>query len=139
MIETKLSWKERFTFSTELDNHTFMLDVDKENGGDDRGPRPKGLVLSALAACTGMDVVSILDKMKFKNYNFDLKVTADTEETHPKVFKDVELSYIFEGDLKPDSVKKAISLSKDKYCAVSAMLQKAVDIKVKIFLNGVEI
>ncbi len=139
MIETKLSWKERFTFSTELDNHTFMLDVDKENGGDDRGPRPKGLVLSALAACTGMDVVSILDKMKFKNYNFDLKVTADTEETYPKVFKDVELSYIFEGDLKPDSVKKAISLSKDKYCAVSAMLQKAVDIKVKIFLNGVEI
>ena|SRR5690554_3052686 len=139
MIETKLSWKERFTFSTELDNHTFMLDVDKENGGDDRGPRPKGLVLSALAACTGMDVVSILDKMKFKNYNFDLKVTADTEETHPKVFKDVELSYIFEGDLKPDSVKKAISFSKDKYCAVSAMLQKAVDIKVKIFLNGVEI
>ncbi|HOE91081.1 MAG TPA: OsmC family protein [Candidatus Cloacimonadota bacterium] len=140
MIETTLTWKERFTFLTELDNHEFVLDVSKEGGGDDRGPRPKGLLLSALGACTGMDVVSILEKMKFKDFKFQLKVSADTEDTHPMVFKKAVLSYIFEGEsLKPDSIKKAVSLSKDKYCAVSAMLQKAFEIEVKIILNGEEI
>jgi len=62
MAETTLTWKEKFTFDVDLDNHHFVLDASKENGGDDRGPRPKGLLLTALAGCTGMDVVSILEK-----------------------------------------------------------------------------
>lgn len=140
MAETTLTWKEKFTFDVELDNHRFTLDASKENGGNDNGPRPKGLLLTALAGCTGMDVVSILEKMKHKDFTFQLKVTADNESIHPMVYKNVVLSYIFEGnDLKSENVKKAVHLSEEKYCAVSAMLKKAFDIKIQIFINGEEI
>jgi len=140
MAETTLTWKQNYTFDVDLDNHHFVLDASKENGGDDNGPRPKGLLLTALAGCTGMDVVSILEKMKHKNFTFQLKVTADNETTHPMVYKNVVLSYIFQGDdLKPDNVKKAVHLSEEKYCAVSAMLKKAFDITIQIYINGEEI
>jgi len=140
MAETILTWKKNYTFDVDLDNHKFVIDASKENGGDDNGPRPKGLLLSALAGCTGMDVVSILEKMRHKNFSFQLKVTADNESDHPMVYKNVVLSYILEGeDLKPENVKKAVHLSEEKYCAVSAMLKKAFDIKIQIFVNGEEI
>jgi putative redox protein len=140
MAETTLTWKENYTFDVALDNHQFVIDASVENGGNDRGPRPKGLLLSALAGCTGMDVVSILEKMRYKDFKFKLHVTADNESTHPMVYKNVVLSYIFEGgSLNPENVKKAVHLSEEKYCAVSAMLKKAFDIQIKIIIDGVEI
>lgn len=137
MAETTLTWKEKFTFDVELDNHKFVLDASKENGGDDKGPRPKGLLLTALAGCTGMDVVSILEKMRVPEFKFKLHVSAENENTHPMVYKNVVLQYIFEGEnLPPENVKKAVHLSEEKYCAVSAMLKKAFEIKIEILING---
>jgi putative redox protein len=137
MAETTLTWKKNFTFDVDLDNHHLTLDASKENGGDDNGPRPKGLLLTALAGCTGMDVVSILQKMRVPEFTFKLHVSADNETDHPMVYKNVVLQYIFEGNnLPPENVKKAVHLSEEKYCAVSAMLKKAFDIKIEILING---
>ena len=60
--EINLSWKKGMAFETELNGHKLVIDADQSNGGNDSGPRPKALMLVALAGCTGMDIVSILEK-----------------------------------------------------------------------------
>lgn len=128
------------SFDAELNGHHFTIDAGRENGGEDNGPRPKGLLLSALAGCTGMDVVSILKKMKLENYSLQLDVAADSTSEHPKTYHTIYLSYIFSGsDLPEDKIRKAIDLSETRYCGVSAMLRKAAEIKTKIIINGKEI
>ncbi len=127
-------------FDVQLNGHHFTIDADKSVGGKDQGPRPKGLMLSALAGCTGMDVVSILKKMKIDNYNLKLDVDADSTKEHPKVYSKIYLSYIFQGDDLPiDKLKRAVELSETRYCGVSAMLRKAAEIETKIIVNGKEI
>lgn len=140
MAETTVKWLENLTFEADLDNHRFIMDASVENGGNDKGPRPKGLLLAGLAGCTGMDVVSILEKMRMKDYRFEMKVSADQTDEHPKVYKDAVLQYIFEGEnLNIDNIKKAVHLSKEKYCGVSEMLKKAFDIRVRIIVNGKDV
>ncbi len=139
MIQTKLKWNKEMAFETELNGHTFYLDAAKEFGGQDLGPSPKGLLLSALAGCTGMDVVSMLKKMKVKDFEYEMKVSGETATEHPKTFTVITLDYYFNGeDLPLKKIRKAISLSKEKYCAVSAMLNKSATINVRIFINSEE-
>ncbi|MDO9576272.1 MAG: OsmC family protein [Candidatus Cloacimonadales bacterium] len=127
-------------FDAELNGHHFVIDADEKTGGENLGPRPKGLLLSSLAGCTGMDVVSILKKMKIENCVFNLEVTADSTEEHPKTYHTIHLNYIFEGnDLPVDKLKRAVELSETRYCGVSAMLRKAAEIKTRIILNGKDI
>lgn len=93
--------------------------------GDDSGPSPKQLVLAGLAGCTGMDAVSLLRKMRVDFKGFEINIEADLTEEHPIVFSEIRISYlIFGKDLNKDKVKKAIDLSQEKYCGVSAMLRK---------------
>ncbi len=137
---TKLIWKGDFEFLTELNGHKFTLDTNEENGGHDQGPRPKGLLLSALAGCTGMDVVSILKKMQVKDFELELEVEADSNQEHPFVYTGAVLKYIFRGENLPlDKLKRAIDLSQTKYCGVSAMLTKAFPIVTQIIVNDEEI
>jgi putative redox protein len=136
---TKLSFEEGMRFQAELDNHKFFIDTSKESGGTDKGPRPKALMLTALAGCTGMDVVSILKKMRVENFKFDLEVKADLTDDHPVVYKSIDLYYLFEGENLPlDKIKKAIDLSETRYCGVSAMMKAIAPIKIHIMINGVE-
>jgi len=89
------------------------------------GFNPKALLLSGLAACSGIDVVEVLEKMRVPFA--DLKIEVETEQTteHPKVFKDIHVNYIVTtAEENRDKVKKAVDLSLDKYCGVSAMLKK---------------
>lgn len=122
-------------------NHNYFVDAKKEFGGTDKGPSPKGLLLSGLIGCTGMDTVSILKKMHI-DYN-DFTITAETEltEEHPKVFKDIYIIYNFEAKDNIDDSKliRAVDLSMTKYCGVSAMLVKNSNINYMIKLNGEEI
>jgi putative redox protein len=86
-------------------------------------------VLIALAGCTGSDVVSILQKKKVKLTDFEINITAQQTEEHPKVFTGIDLEYVFYGrDIKLNDVERAIELSTTTYCAVSAMLKKAMTI-----------
>ncbi len=103
---TKIKWLGKMAFDAELDDHHFTLDANPQVGGQNKGPRPKGLLLSGLAGCTGMDVVSILKKMKIDNFEFEINVEADTTEEHPKVYKTIILNYIFKGENLPIAKSK---------------------------------
>ncbi|MEN6455876.1 MAG: OsmC family protein [Prolixibacteraceae bacterium] len=122
-----LSWKQNLAFETEMDGHPMILDAAPENGGDDLGPRPKKLMLAALAGCTGIDVISILKKMKVIPEAFHVIVEGDLSEEHPKKYEKMKVIYLFKGkDLPPDKLEKAIRLSEEKYCSVSAVYRQAI-------------
>jgi len=82
-----------------------------------------------LGACTGVDVVNILKKMRENLQSLEIVIQSEKEETHPKVYKKIDIEYNIKGkNLKEENVKKAIDLSLDKYCSVKAMLDKTAEI-----------
>jgi putative redox protein len=133
---TKVSWEEEMAFDVEIQGHHFKIDADEQFGGRDKGPKPKALLLAGLAGCTGMDVVSILRKMRMSWDSFHLEVDATTAETHPQVYTKIVIRYMFTGgELDRTKIERAVSLSREKYCAVSAMLEKTAEVSHEIILN----
>ena len=119
-------------FECQPGNHVVRMDTTPELG-DDSGASPKQLLLAGLAGCTGMDVVSLLNKMRVPFTNFEMDIEADLTEEHPIVFSEIRLIYKFFGtDLDTAKVEKAVKLSQDKYCGVSAMLKKNSPIEYSI-------
>lgn len=117
-------------------NHYVMMDTEKRFGGTEGGSKPKELFLMALAGCTGMDVASILKKMRVPLDGFDVWIDAEEANDHPKVFTKIKLEYRFFGkDIDVEKVEQAIELSDTKYCAVSAMLKKALEIESSYRIN----
>ncbi|MCX7611002.1 MAG: OsmC family protein [Ignavibacterium sp.] len=111
-------------------NHWITLDGPENFGGSNAGIRPKELLLLALAGCTASDVVTILEKKKVKLDDFEINITAQMQEEHPQVYTKIDLEYVFYGDnIQREAVERAIELSQTKYCSVTAMLQKAIEIK----------
>lgn len=130
--KVKTVWKDKMAFDSRIDNHTIRIDA-SDPLGDDTGPSPKKLLLSSLAGCTGMDVVSLLKKMRVPFSNFEMDVDADLTDEHPKVYSEIRIVYrIFGTQLNKEKVEKAIDLSQEKYCGVSAMLEKNSPIKYTI-------
>jgi len=129
----KTSWKNKMTFVSNVSGHNIQMDALPIVGGDDSGPRPKELMLAALAGCTGMDVISILKKMKIEIENFNINVEADMTEEHPKHYTKMHIVYEFKGnDLQLDKIQKAVELSQEKYCGVSAAYKKSMEISYEI-------
>lgn len=120
-------WKEGLTFLGMADSsHWVVMDTSKASGG---APTPMEMVLFALGGCTGMDVVSILTKMRVPFKKFEILLEADQSDTHPKVFTQIRLEYRIYGDhIDPEKVEKAIALSQEKYCSVAGMLKPSVPI-----------
>jgi putative redox protein len=118
------------TFAGRTDsNHWLVMDGPKEFGGSSAGIRAKELLLLSLAGCTGSDVASILAKKRVPLAGFDFEITAQETEEHPKVFTAMHVEYIFRGaGIDPKDVERAIELSLTKYCGVTAMLGKAMEI-----------
>jgi len=111
-------------------NHWITIDGPENFGGSDAGIRPKELLLLSLAGCTASDVISILQKKRIKLDDFEMNISADMTEEHPKVYSKIDLEYVFYGkDLKTKDVERAIELSETKYCGVTAMFEKAMEIK----------
>jgi putative redox protein len=108
-----------------------VLDSTKDNGGLDEGPRPKEVLLTALAGCTAMDVISILKKMQEPLKKLVVKVEGETAEEHPKYVKKIVLTYVAYGDIKEENLKRAIELSQQKYCGVSATLRPDIEKDIK--------
>ena len=128
-----ISWLENMAFEAEVNRHKIMLDAADAVGGENRGPRPKPLMMVALAGCTGMDVVSILKKMRVEVEAFNVVVEGDLTEEHPKQFSQMRVVYEFKGkNLPMDKLEKAVNLSEERYCGVSAMLKKAIGITTQI-------
>jgi len=118
------------TFTGKTDsNHWITLDGPEEFGGSNAGIRPKELLLLSLAGCTGSDVVSILMKKRVNLTDLEINISAQQTEEHPKVFTEINLEYVFYGkEIKSKDVERAIELSQTKYCGVTTMLEKAMDI-----------
>ena len=127
------TWKENMTFDSLVSGHHVIMDASKDGGGENKGPRPKELMLTALAGCTGMDVVSILKKMRVEVENFNVNIEANVTEEHPKHYDSLHIIYEFTGkDLPLDKLEKAVKLSQEQYCGVSYMYKKAMEVTFEI-------
>lgn len=126
-------WIKNMAFEANVNNHKLIIDAVPEVGGNDMGPRPKELMLASLLGCTGMDVISILNKMRVDVQSFDIDVQAEVTEEHPKHYTAMHIIYKFKGNnLELDKLKKAVDLSQDRYCGVSAVYKKTMNLTYEI-------
>ena len=133
-------WVGKMMFDSEIDGRPIHFDAEEQFGGSQFGHRPKPVVLSALAACTGMDVVSILGKKQVKFTKFRISADGELAEEHPKYYRKIHLVFYVTGPDFSDNeeiktkVNRSVRLSLDKYCAVSAMLKNSCEITDEIIL-----
>jgi putative redox protein len=131
-MKTLTKWKHDGVFESQQEGSLAPITIDT---GRKTGPGPKSLLLSGLSGCTGIDVVDLLKKMRVEFSDFSIEAAAEQTEDHPKVFKDIFVTYTIKTDpSNEDKVRKAIELSLDKYCGVSAMLKKNSMIHYKLQL-----
>lgn len=143
MIDTiHTDWLGDMVFETDAGGHKIKMDAEEQFGGQQKGPRPKLLVLSALSGCTAMDVISILRKMKVEVDAFRIHVSGDKTEEHPRRYKGIHISYEFLGkDFAGNTeilskISHAVELSLDKYCGTAAMLKMACELTHEIRLEN---
>ncbi len=128
-----LNWTGNMSFETEMNGNKIILDADPSVGGENKGVRPKPLMLLALAGCTGMDVASMLKKMRVEPEDFRITIEANITEEHPKHYNKMHVIYTFRGkNLPMEKLQKAVSLSEEKYCGVSEVYKKAMEITNEI-------
>ena len=138
--EVKTVWKDNMVFESMVGNHVVRMDSATEPGGDTTGASPKQLLLASLAGCTGMDVVSTLRKMRVPFTGLEMDIKAELTDDYPKVYSHIQLIYrVFGKNLNRKKVEKAVILSKEKYCGVSAMLKKnsPIDYVIEYVEDGV--
>ena len=131
-------WKGGMTFESDNPSgKTLMMDTDVEGSNERFGLSPKALMLSSLAGCTGLDVVSVLEKMKVNDYEFKMDVSGELTNEHPKYYHKVKLDYHFYGkDLNEKKIKKAVDLSVDKYCGVMEMFRQFAKLDTEIHYHN---
>lgn len=138
---TNTKWINKMAFEWEVNGHKMIIDAVSAVGGEDRGPRPKPFMLSALGGCTAMDVISILKKMRVHEdiEYFNVNVSGDLTDEHPKQFYKMHVVYEFTpkpGKTLPlDKIQKAVNLSEERYCGVSALYKKVIEVTSEIIVN----
>ena len=135
-MKVNVEWKGNMAFEAKGDSgHAVLLDAGPQVGGEDQGPRPMETLLFALGGCTGMDVVSILKKMRQDIEDFTMEITGDRATEHPKKYTKVNVHYNLTGNnLNEEKVRKAINLTQDTYCSVAKSLSAEVTFSFSI--NG---
>lgn len=114
-------------------SHSVVMDTGAEHGGQDTAPTPMELLLIALAGCTGMDVVSLLKKMRVRFSGLEIRVKGERRNEHPRIFTGIEVEYLVLGTgIDPAAVKRAVDLSQEKYCSVSAMVRPVCPVKYTV-------
>ncbi|MBI5952430.1 MAG: OsmC family protein [Chloroflexi bacterium] len=136
-MEVVLNWKGKMSFEGMGDTGFVQkLDSDTSVGGDNSAARPMEFIMIGLAGCTGMDVISILQKKKQPVADFQVQVHARRVDEHPKVVSSAVIEYLVTGrDVDESALLRAIELSAEKYCPAQAMLGKAFPMQLvyKIF------
>ncbi|MEA3336479.1 MAG: OsmC family protein [Chloroflexota bacterium] len=130
MTRVTATWQQE-DYLLEAENESgnrIMLDSSAHVGGKNRGARPLQLLLMGLAGCTSMDVISILKKKRQPLEDFQVIVTGEQADQHPKVYTKIHIEYIVTGDVSEKAVQRAIQLSEDIYCPASAMLRQAAEV-----------
>jgi len=125
----KTTWQGKMAFASKVGEHVVRTDASEAFGGDNSAASPKAMMMVALAGCTGVDVVTILQKMRVEVSSFDIELQCELTDETPSTYTGMHLVYSFVGkDLDPAKLKKAIELSQEKYCGVSMMYKKIMDI-----------
>lgn len=118
----------RFNISTSS-GHELVLDMDRDGGGDDAGARPMEMLLAGLAGCAGMDIISILRKMRQDVIAYEVHIYSTSTEEYPRVFTRISVEHLLTGShIKAEAVQRAIDLTEARYCGVSSMLAKTATI-----------
>ena len=113
------------------------MDASVTAGGTGHGSNPMELLLMTIAGCSGMDIITILDKMKVNVQRFETTVEGERASDHPRVFKDIEVVYKLWGQTLPkDKLQRAVQLSMEKYCSVANMIDKAANLTYRIEINS---
>ncbi|QCX02023.1 OsmC family protein [Aggregatimonas sangjinii] len=113
------------------------IDAGPDDGGEGKGYRPKALMLSGLAGCSGLDVASLIKKMKLDVDIFTIETIANLTEEHPKYYDTVTIEYHFHGsNLKEDKLQKAVDLSVEKYCGVMEMFRRFAELEIKTVFHN---
>jgi len=134
--EISVVWKGDMAFEANVDGHSVIMDALPAAGGKDLGPTPKPLLMASLGGCTGMDVISLARKMRQEVESFEIRLQGTITEEHPMHYQAIHLIYVFRGkNLDPEKLKKAIDLSQEKYCGVSATLKAGVLITYEILIK----
>ena len=130
MVKASAQWIDGERFAVNASSgHALVVDSDRERNS---APGPMELVLIGLCACTATDVVSILRKKREPFTKVEVHAEAERAKQTPTVYESIRLLYRVHGEVSRKAVEDAVHLSKDKYCSVSAMLQKTAKISFEI-------
>lgn len=134
-VETQ--WMGKMQFNALVNGHTIVMDGPERVGGEDNGPIPKPLVLTALSGCTGMDIVALLRKQAIEIKDFDIVVSGEISKQHPIEYTSIHLVYNFNGDeSSKQAALNAVTDSQEKFCGVSNMLKKIMPVTWDVKYNG---
>ena len=138
MISNKITtiWKENMLFESDNPSGDFFYMDAPDDGIENKGLRPKAMMLSSLAGCSGLDVVSLLKKMRSEVDDFKLIIHGELTAEHPKYYHKVKVEYHFYGsNLVEEKINKAVSLSVEKYCGVMEMFRRFADVTTEVYLH----
>ena len=129
-MKSKVKWLDNMTFVGEsASGHAVVMDGPPEFGGQNLGIRPMEMLILGLGGCSAFDVILILKKSKQKVDHCEVELDYDRAEEMPKVYTRIHLHFVVTGrQLDPAKVKRAITLSAEKYCSASVMLGKTAEI-----------
>ena len=134
--KVKMSWLGNLAYETDMDGHKMITDAGTEVGGEDRGFRPKKLMLTALAGCTGIDMALILKKMRVDVKDIKVSVEGELTEEQPSYYKNMHIVFEFFGtDLPHKKIERAVKLSEEEYCGVSALYKQAIPVTSEIIYH----
>ncbi|MEG1585263.1 MAG: OsmC family protein [Bacteroidales bacterium] len=135
-----VKWEHNMLFQGAVDNRVITLDAGPNEGGNNDGVKPKALLLIALGGCTGMDVVSLLNKMREKFSSFEVNIEATIDPAQPLVYSSFDVTYLISGqEIHTPKVVKAVKMSMNTYCGVAQMLRKVAPVNYHIIVNGVHL
>lgn len=134
-MKIDIQWHGNMQFTTDTPSgHQIMMDTSTDFGGENLGPRPTEMLLSAVGTCSGIDIVDILTKMRLEVKSFSMEVRGERAEDFPRKFTEVHMHYRLTGELPVEKVRRAVQLSVEKYCSVSNSLSAKVTASFEV--NG---
>ncbi|NQY05158.1 MAG: OsmC family protein [Flavobacteriaceae bacterium] len=135
----KTVWKGDMTFESTNPGGMIVMDASKDIGGNDNGLRPKAMMLASLAGCSGIDIAMLVKKMRVKLDTFDIDITGELTEEHPRYYDKVVVDYNFYGnELDQTKIKRIVDLSVEKYCGVMEMFRRFAKVTVNIHYHEKE-
>jgi len=138
MSQVNITWEGKMKFVGADDSgNKVSMDAAAIYGGENQGIRPMELMLMSIGGCTGIELGHILNKMRIAYDRFDIEVSGNRVEEHPKVFSNIQVVYRLSGENIPaDKVNKALQMAEQVYCSASNMIKKVAEITYSIEING---